>query len=115
MSNRVTSHLNQEGILILTTPILECLIANIMKGKWHGYRPDYVSLKGNTEWKTLIENYGFKSIYCGSTFFTGIPLLNKLPLGLINWGSLFLVGSLKWKHGESFIGVFRINSKISIQ
>ena len=110
MLNRVKKHLKHNGILILTTPNLECLSAKIMKDKWHGYRPDHVSLKSNTEWKTLIENAGFKSIYCGSTFFTGIPLLNKLPFGLINWGLLLLFGSLQWKHGESFIGVFRIDS-----
>jgi len=110
MLNRIKSHLNQDGILVLTTPNLECLSAKIMKGKWHGYRPDHVSLKSNTEWKTTIEKHGFKSIYCGSTFFTGIPVMNKLPFGLLNWGLLLLFGSLKWKHGESFIGVFRVDS-----
>ena len=110
MLNRVKSHLNQNGIFILTTPNLECLSAKIMKDKWNGFRTDHVSLKSYTEWKKLIESNDFKTIYCGSTFFTGIPLLNKLPFGLINWGLLSIFGSLKWKHGESFMGVFRIES-----
>jgi len=81
-----------------------------MKNKWHGYKSDHVSLKSYTEWKTFIEKNGFTSIYCGSTFFTGIPIFNKLPLGLINWGLLFFIGSIKWKHGESFIGIFRLDN-----
>jgi len=112
MIERVKNHLNKDGILVLTTPNLECLAAKIMKDKWHGYREDHVSLKSNSEWKTFIENQGFKSIYCGSTFFTGIPIMNKLPFGLINWGLLLLFGSFKWKHGESFIGIFRKDSNV---
>lgn len=107
MLNSVKNHLNNNGIFLFTTPNLESLGAKCMKNKWHGYRTDHVSLKSYTDWKTYIEQSGFTSIYCGSTFFTGIPILNKLPLGLINWGLLFFFGSFNWKHGESFIGIFK--------
>lgn len=108
MLSAVKKHLNQNGIFILTTPNLESLSARFMKNKWHGYRTDHVSLKSYTDWKVYIEQSGFTSIYCGSTFFTGIPVLNKLPLGLINWALLFFFGSVNWKHGESFIGIFKL-------
>lgn len=107
MIERVKKHLKPGGIFIYTTPNPESLGAKIMKEKWHGYRDDHVSMKGVDEWKNLTEKYGFKTIYVGSTFFTGIPLMNKLPLGLINWGFLYLFGSLPWKKGESFIGIFK--------
>lgn len=109
MIERVKKHLKPNGIFILTTPNLECISAKYLKDKWHGYRHDHVSLKSYTTWKSLMEERGFTSVYCGSTFFSGIPILNKLPLGVINWGLLFFLGSLKWKHGESFIGVFRLD------
>lgn len=110
MIDCVKKHLNQNGIFILTTPNLECISAKYMKNNWHGYRTDHVSLKSYTMWKSLIKKSGFTSIYSGSTFFSGIPLLNKFPLGLINWALLFFIGSLKWKYGESFIGVFRFDN-----
>lgn len=109
MIDCVKKHLNQNGIFILTTPNLECFSEKCMHEKWHGYREDHVSLKSYTMWKSFLEETGFTSIYCGSTFFSGIPILNKLPLGVINWGLLFFIGSMKWKHGESFIGVFKLN------
>ena len=110
MLNAVKKHLNQNGIFILTTPNLESLSARFMKNNWHGYRSDHVSLKSYTDWKAQIEKNGFTSLYCGSTFFTGIPIFNKLPFGLINWALLFSFGSLRWKHGESFIGVFKLDN-----
>jgi 2-polyprenyl-3-methyl-5-hydroxy-6-metoxy-1,4-benzoquinol methylase len=104
----VKKHLNKNGIFIFTTPNLEGLGAKCMKNKWHGFRTDHVSLKSYTEWKTLLEQNGFTSRFCGSTFFTGIPIFNKLPFGFINWGLLFTLGSIRWKHGESFIGIFKV-------
>lgn len=85
----VKKHLKPGGTFIFTTPNPEGLGAKIMKDKWHGYRDDHVSLKGVNEWKDAVEKCGLTPVYCGTTFFTGIPLLNKLPFGLINWGLLF--------------------------
>ena len=107
MLSQVESHLNAGGIFIVTTPNLDGMGAKIMKEKWHGYREDHVSLKGAKEWEDLITNNGFEVKFSGSTFFTGIPLMNKLPLGLINWFFLVFFGALRWKKGESFVGVFK--------
>jgi SAM-dependent methyltransferase len=107
MLRRVNKHLSPDGIFIFTTPNLTGCGARVMKAGWHGYRDDHVSLKGYHEWISFIEQNGFTKLYCGSTFFSGIPWLNKLPLGILNWTLLFLFGSLKWPYGESFLGVFR--------
>ncbi len=107
MLKKVHNHLLPGGIFILTTPNLSGLGARFMKDKWTGYREDHVSLKGFDDWVLLLKENGFTPVYCGSTFFSGIPLMNKLPLGIANWMLLFLFGSMSWKHGESFLGVFK--------
>ncbi len=104
---RVHQHLLPGGIFILTTPNLTGFGAGTMKAKWGGFRDDHVSLHGFSEWISILEKNGFTPVYCGSTFFSGIPLFNRLPLGMINWMLLFFFGSWKWEHGESFLGVFR--------
>ena len=100
-------HLKPKGIFIFTTPNSGGCGARVMKDKWHGYREDHVSLKVFEEWVIFVKKNGFTPIYCGSTFFSGIPVLNKFPLGLINWFLLYFLGHMRWKHGESFIGVFQ--------
>jgi SAM-dependent methyltransferase len=110
MIDCVSNHLADDGVFILTTPNLGCISDRIMKDKWHGYRLDHVSLKSRKEWDKLLLEKGFKKIYSGSTFFSGIPILNKLPLGIINWSLLFFIGSLPWSNGESYIGVFKKNT-----
>lgn len=107
MLDNVRSHLRPGGLLLITTPNLSGLGAKLMKEKWHGYREDHVSLKGKDEWDLLVASYGFEPLYTGSTFFSGFPVLNKLPLGIFNWGLLLLFGSLRWSLGESYVGVFK--------
>ncbi|MDE3236497.1 MAG: class I SAM-dependent methyltransferase [Bacteroidota bacterium] len=107
----VKESLREGGLFVFTTPNLSGLGATIMKDKWHGYREDHVSLKGYDDWKVMLEKHGFDVIYTGSTFFSGIPFLNKFPLGFLNWGLLFTLGHLRWKKGESFIGVFKLKKK----
>lgn len=107
MLSNVRAHLKPGGVFLLTTPNLSGLGARCMGNRWHGHRHDHVSLKGKDEWDALIVDHGFCSLYSGSTFFSGIPLLNKFPLGLINWVLLLIFGSLRWPWGESYIGVFK--------
>jgi len=103
----VENHLTDNGVFIFTTPNLGCISCRFMKEKWHGYRNDHVSLKSRTEWDEFLVQRGFTKLYSGSTFFTGIPLLNKFPLGVFNWLLLFFIGSLPWSGGESYIGIFK--------
>tara|TARA_B110000967_G_C18838227_1_gene537946 strand:+ start:622 stop:1350 length:729 start_codon:yes stop_codon:yes gene_type:complete len=106
----VKKHLKDDGVFIFTTPNLGCLSDIVMKEKWHGYRFDHVSLKSRKDWDELLSQNKFQKLYSGSTFFSGIPILNKFPLGIFNWFLLYFVGSLPWSKGESYIGVFRIDS-----
>jgi len=106
MLRNVYDHLKQGGLFLLTTPNLDGVGASIMGENWHGYRYDHVSLKGHDEWVNLIEGQGFERSFSGSTFFTGLPWFNKMPLALINWFMLMAFGALKWSKGESFVGAF---------
>lgn len=110
MLTSVKKHLKTDGIFIFTTPNLGSLGVKVMKDKWHGYREDHVSLKNCDDWQSITEQNGFSSIYIGSTFFSGIPILNKLPFGLLNWVLLSTLGSIKWKYGESFVGIFKLSN-----
>jgi len=107
MLENVRAYLKPGGVFLVTTPNLTGLGAKVMKERWHGYRYYHISLKGMDEWKRLIVDHGFISLYSGSTFFSGIPLLNHPPLGMINWLLLLSFGSLRWSLGESFVGVFK--------
>lgn len=107
MLDNVRAHLKPGGIFLVTTPNLSGLGARWMKDKWHGYRDDHVSMKGKDEWDRLIASHGFSPLYSGSTFFSGVPVLNKLPLGIVNWLLLVAFGSLRWSAGESYVGVFK--------
>lgn len=107
MLENVRAHLKPGGVFLVTTPNLTGLGARVMKERWHGYRDDHVSLKGMDEWNRLIVGQSLISLYSGSTFFSGVPLLNKLPLGIINWLLLLSFGSLRWSFGESYVGVFK--------
>lgn len=103
----IHSMLRPNGLLILTTPNLNCVARRVLREKWHGFRDDHVSLKSAYEWDSLIQSHGFSPVFVGSTFFSGIPWLNRLPLGIVNWALLFVFGAYLWKHGESFVGIYR--------
>ena len=105
----VYSHLKPGGIFLVTTPNLSSLGASLMRDKWHGYRDDHVSLKSKNDWDNFIRSYGFSELYSGSTFFSGVPILNKFPFGLLNWALLITFGSIRWSYGESYVAVFKNN------
>lgn len=109
MLDNVKAHLKPGGIFLVTTPNLSGVGARLMKDRWPGYRDDHVSLKHKQNWDNLIESHGFSSFYSGSTFFSGVPILNRFPLGIINWLLLLVFGSLRWSQGESYVGVFKSN------
>jgi 2-polyprenyl-3-methyl-5-hydroxy-6-metoxy-1,4-benzoquinol methylase len=104
----VKSVLNNDGILIFTTPNLDCLAKRLLGVKWHGFHHDHVSLKSRKEWDQFMTDNGFEIIYSGTTFFSGIPVLNKFPLGIFNWMLLYFLGSMRWNLGESYVGVFKV-------
>jgi ubiquinone/menaquinone biosynthesis C-methylase UbiE len=107
MLARVHELLRPGGVFIYTTPNVGGLGAKVMGEKWHAYCADHVSLKTVTQWRELTEQHGFRTLYSGSTFFSGIPWMNRLPLSVFNWSLLLALGSLRWQQGESFVGVFQ--------
>jgi len=94
------------GMLVIATPNAEGLGARIMRKKWQGYDdPTHVSLHGPSYWNELIDNSGFAIARRGTTGLSGIPLFNKMPLGLIHWIPGFFCGYFSWKLGEAYVCV----------
>lgn len=108
MVTQVRHHLRAGGLFIFTTPNLTGIGAKVMGSKWHGYREDHVSMKGANQWVDLLIAHGFTPVSLGSTFFSGIPWLNRLPLGVFNWALLLFFGYAPWMRGESFVGIFTL-------
>jgi SAM-dependent methyltransferase/uncharacterized protein YbaR (Trm112 family) len=106
--NRV---LKPGGYLIYATPNPIGIPAKIMKDKWCGIRADHISLLSPLEWKAATEHSGFRIIQEGTTGLSGIPVFQKFPIGIINFGSLFLFGFFPWDKGEAYIGIYQKSSE----
>ncbi len=112
MIQSVKNHLNpKHGSFLFTTPNLSGLGARFMKERWCGYRDDHLSLRTMREWENTMEESGFIKVYSGSTFFSGIPLMRRFPLDVINWFALYVFKSLPWSLGESYVGLYKIDSR----
>ena len=107
MVEGVYRSLRSGGVFIVATPNLGGLGAQKMGEKWSGYRHDHVALKTAEEWSALMKSKGFTPIKENTTFFSGIPILTKFPFVLINWALLVIFGSLPWKKGEAFLGIYK--------
>lgn len=108
MVKKVAHHLKPGGLFIFTTPNLGGVGAKLMRSSWHGYRDDHVSMKSAYQWVDLLKRCGFVPVSVGSTFFSGIPWLNRFPLGVFNWTLLLFFGYAPWMRGESFVGIFTL-------
>jgi SAM-dependent methyltransferase len=94
------------GLLVIATPNAEGLGARMMGPRWVGYSdPTHVSLHGPTFWKVMLDQSGFEVAREGTTGLSGIPLLNKMPFGLIHWIPSFLYGYFPWRFGEACVFV----------
>jgi SAM-dependent methyltransferase len=97
------------GILIIATPNSNGVGARLMKEKWQGFAdPTHISLNGSSFWRSLVADSGFAIARDGTTGLTGIPWLNKMPLGLIHWVPAFFFGFFPWQLGEAYICVARL-------
>lgn len=95
-----------DGILIIATPNSEGLGARIMGRRWSGLSdPTHISLHGPSYWIGMLERSGFKIERQGTTGLSGLPLLNKMPLGLIHWIPSFIFGFFPWNLGEAYVCV----------
>jgi SAM-dependent methyltransferase len=94
------------GLLVIATPNAESLGARIMGRKWIGFSdPTHVSLHGPSYWSEMLDRSGFEIARHGTTGLSGIPLLNRMPLGLIHWIPTFFFGYFPWTLGEAYICV----------
>jgi SAM-dependent methyltransferase len=94
------------GLLVIATPNAEGLGARIMGRKWRGFSdPTHISLHGPSYWSEMLDESGFKICRHGTTGLSGIPLFNRMPLGLVHWIPSFFFGFFPWKLGEAYICV----------
>lgn len=92
------------GLLVIATPNAEGLGARLMGDRWRGFSdPTHVALNGSSFWRNLISDSGFTIYRDGTTGLSGIPWLNRMPLGLIHWVPTFIFGLYPWKFGEAYI------------
>jgi SAM-dependent methyltransferase len=99
-ANRV---LQPGGTLVLATPNPRGLGARLMGSRWSSWHPEHISLKDPDTWRGLLNYNGFLILANGTTGLSGIPIFRKLPLGLLNWGPLFIFGFFPWRHGEAYM------------
>jgi SAM-dependent methyltransferase len=92
------------GLLVMATPNPEGLGAKIMKQKWSGYSdPTHISLNGPPFWRQVLNGAGFQVTRDGTTGLSGIPVLNRMPIGLIHWVPSFFFGFYRWQLGEAYV------------
>lgn len=103
----VSQHLNKDGLLILTTPNNDGFGHLIHGDNWNGIRDDHVSLFNLPELVALVSEHGFDIQYAGSSFFSGVKLMRKVPFRFLNDLLLVLFGSLRWTRGEALMIVAR--------
>ncbi|MBW4642089.1 MAG: class I SAM-dependent methyltransferase [Goleter apudmare HA4340-LM2] len=100
--------LKKGGVLLLATPNPDGIAAKLLKEKWHSFQlEDHVSLKSPKEWRSIFASYGFSLVSEGTTFFTGLPIVTKSPLQIVNYALLASFGSLPWSYGEAYQAVFK--------
>jgi SAM-dependent methyltransferase len=92
------------GLLVIATPNLSGLGAKVMRRKWQAYKdPTHISLNGCSFWREMVENSGFAIRRDGTTGLAGLPLLNRMPFGLIHWIPTFFFGHFPWTWGEAYV------------
>jgi len=99
--------LSPGGTLAFATPNPLGISARLLKSRWSGWHPEHISLKAPADWREILLQHGFSIVRDGTTGLSGIPSFRTLPLGLLNWGPLFLFGFFPWQHGEAYICISR--------
>ena len=104
--------LKENGLLLIAAPNPAGISAKMLGAGWQGYRYDHISLKSPLEWRDLMRNSGFQVLDDGTTGLTGLKILQKFPLALINWLPMAIFGYFHWYKGESYMAVARKNGEV---
>lgn len=99
--------LRPRGLFVLTTPNPVGVAATLLGDDWQGVKDDHPSLREPGEWRATIEDAGFSICSEGTTLFSGLPVLGRLPFALLSWVPQAVFGYLPWQRGESYKAVAR--------
>ena len=102
------------GLMILATPNPNCISARVLRNRWQGFRFDHISLHTPVEWRKMLNEAGFRVVEDGTTGLTGFKILQKSPLGLINWIPMSIFGFFPWNKGESYMAIAMKNSSKNV-
>ncbi|MBI4507918.1 MAG: methyltransferase domain-containing protein [Chloroflexi bacterium] len=96
------------GLLALATPNPHGIGARVMGRRWVGWSDaSHVALRAPPSWRAAVQAHGFSVVKDGTTGLSGIPLLRRWPLALLNWGPLYVFGFFPWRHGEAYVCIAR--------
>ena len=94
------------GLLIIATPNPGGLGARWMGERWKGLSdPTHIALHDGRFWRNLALSSGFTVRKDGTTGLSGIPALDRFPLGLAMRIPLLLFGFFPWTLGEAYMSV----------
>ena len=69
-----------------------------MKRRWKGYRdPTHIALHGPCYWRQVATEVGYHIAREATTGLSGIPILDRMPMGLIHWIPGFFY---EYTHGD---------------
>lgn len=94
--------LKKGGILFITTPNLGGLAPKIIGERWHGFNEEeHVNLytKDKLENEIIANNYNI--LFSGTSFLSGLPVVRKSPLRLINDLAYYIFNYQPWGIGDS--------------
>jgi len=90
------------GILFVTTPNLSGIAPKLIGNKWHGFDDEeHVNLYTKERLEREIKNNNYDILFSGSSFLSGLPMIKKTPLRIINDFTYFILGYQGWNIGDS--------------
>jgi SAM-dependent methyltransferase len=99
--------LREGGVLLLATPNPQGLAARLLGPRWQGRHPDHVSLLSPPRLRGLLGEAGFAIVRDGTTGLSGLPLVGRSPLMLVNVLIQGAFGCFGWRWGESYVAAAR--------
>jgi SAM-dependent methyltransferase len=90
------------GILFVTTPNLSGLAPKLIGNRWHGFHEEeHVNLYTKSRLENEISENNYEILFSGTSFLSGLPIIRKSPLRLMNDFSYYILNYQKWGIGDS--------------